>query len=221
MKQKSLSSAEVKKRQIQYGKNVLPEEKTIPAIRIFFSQFANPLVYILCSAGLISLFLQKYFDIALIFSVVFINAVMGFFQENKTQKTLVALKKLVKPYARVLRDETRQEIDALELVPGDIVFLAIGDRVPADGRILEEVSFFTNEAVLTGESEAVPKKEDSEVVSKLMEEGSEIWERGYYRRSRSKDGDIMGLVGDLAGDQIRADGVKPDDNTGWDNVAEK
>jgi hypothetical protein len=66
-----------------------------------------------------------------------------------------------------------------------------------------------------------PKKEDSEVVSKLMEEGSEIWERGYYRRSRSKDGDIMGLVGDLAGDQIRADGVKPDDNTGWDNVAEK
>ncbi|MDD4271912.1 MAG: HAD-IC family P-type ATPase [Patescibacteria group bacterium] len=163
MKQKGLTCEEVKKRQIQYGKNVLPAEKTVPAIRIFLSQFANPLVYILCLAGLISLFLQKYFDIALIFSVVIINAFMGFFQENKTQQTLAALKKLVKPSARVLRDNQRQEIDVLELVPGDIVFLAVGDRAPADGRVIEAFSFFTNEAVLTGESEAVKKETGGEV----------------------------------------------------------
>jgi len=159
----SLSSEEAKKRQVQYGKNVLPEEKTIPAVRIFLSQFTNPLVYVLCLAGLVSLFLQKYFDIGLIFSVVIINAFMGFFQENKTQKTLTALKKLIKPLARVLRNNEKSEIEASELVPRDIVYLGIGDRVPADGKILEAVSFFVNEAILTGESEAVEKQEKDEV----------------------------------------------------------
>ncbi|MDD4901099.1 MAG: HAD-IC family P-type ATPase [Patescibacteria group bacterium] len=161
MKEKfdNLSSKEAAKRQADFGKNVLPAEKTVPAIRIFLLQFANPLVYILGLAGLVSLFLQKYVDIALIFSVVIINAFMGFFQENKTQKTLTALKKLVKPKAKVLRDNVRQEIEAFELVPGDVVYLGAGDRVPADGKILEAVTFFANEAVLTGESEAVGKQE--------------------------------------------------------------
>jgi len=163
MKYKNLTSKEVEKNKIKFGKNVLPEEKTVPAIKIFLSQFTNPLVYILCFAGLISLFLQKYFDIALIFSVVVVNALMGFFQENKTQKTLAALKKLVKPNARVLRDDERRDIDAAQLVPGDVIFLAVGDRVPADGKILEAFSFFANEAVLTGESDAVEKKDEDEV----------------------------------------------------------
>lgn len=163
MKYKNLTKKEVKKRQFEFGKNSLPEEKTVPAFRLFILQFVNPLVYILCFAGLISLFLKKYLDIVLIFSVVLINALMGFFQENKTQKTLAALKRLVKPYAKVIRDNKRQEIDASELVPGDVVFLAAGDRVPADGKILESVSFFANEAILTGESEAVGKEKDDEV----------------------------------------------------------
>ena len=163
MKKTGLSSKEIEKRQLQYGKNVLPEEKTVPAIRIFLMQFANPLVYILFLAGGVSLLLQKYFDILLILSVVFLNALMGFFQENKTQKTLTALKKLVKPRAKVLRDGEKIEIEAFDLVPGDIVFLGAGDRVPADGKISEAVTFFVNEAVLTGESEAVEKQEKKEV----------------------------------------------------------
>jgi Ca2+-transporting ATPase len=163
MKYKNLTLKEVEKNQIKFGKNILPEEKTVPAIKLFLMQFANPLVYVLCFAGLISLLLQKYFDIVLIFSVVAVNAFMGFFQENKTQKTLVALKKLVKPIAKVLRNNERLDIEASELVPGDVVFLAVGDRVPADGKILEAFSFFANEAVLTGESEAIEKKEDDEV----------------------------------------------------------
>jgi Ca2+-transporting ATPase len=163
MKYKNLTLPEVVTKQEQYGKNTLPEEKTVPAIRIFFLQFVNPLIYILGFIGVISFFLQKYTDIILISSVVLVNAFMGFFQENKTQNTLTALKKLVKPNAKVLRNNERREIEAAELVPGDIVFLAIGDRVPADGQVLEAMSFFTNEAILTGESEALEKKDGDEV----------------------------------------------------------
>lgn len=163
IKHKILSAEEIIERQLQYGKNVLPEEKTVSAIRIFLLQFANPLVYILLLAGLVSLFMRKYLDIGLILSVVFLNALMGFFQENKTQKTLSALKKLVKPKARVLRDGEKKEVEATELVLGDIVYLGAGDRVPADGKILESVTFFVNEAVLTGESEAVEKQDGGEV----------------------------------------------------------
>jgi P-type Ca2+ transporter type 2C len=160
---KGLSDKEIESARRQFGFNVLPEEKTASSLKIFFSQFTNPLVYILCLAGLVSFFLQKYFDIALIFSVVVINALMGFFQENKTQKTLAALKKLVKPKAKVFRNDQRKEIEASELVPGDIVYLGAGDRVPADGKILEAANFFAAEAILTGESEAIEKTESDEV----------------------------------------------------------
>src|SRR3989339_1580492 len=163
MKYKNLTLKEVKERQEKYGKNLLPEEKTASELKIFVLQFANPLVYILLFAGLVSVFLQKYFDILLILSVVVINALMGFFQEYKTQKTFTALKRLVKPEAKVFRDDKKQKISAFELVSGDIVFLGSGDRVPADGKILEVASFFVNEAILTGESEAVAKKKDDDV----------------------------------------------------------
>jgi len=163
MKYKNLTFQEVKKRQAKYGKNVLPEEKAVPALKLFFLQFANPLVYILLLAALVSFFLQKYVDVVLIFSVVVINALMGFFQENKTQKTLLALKKLIKPSAKVIRNNKRLDIEASELVPGDIVLLGAGDKIPADGKILENVTFFVNEAVLTGESEPIEKKVDEEV----------------------------------------------------------
>jgi Ca2+-transporting ATPase len=163
MKYKNLSSPEARDLQTKYGKNSLPEEKMVSGLRIFISQFANPLVYALSAAGLISIFLQKYLDIFLIFAVVLANAAMGFFQEFKTQKTLFALKKLVKPVARVLRDGESQRILAQDLVPGDIVFLGAGDRVPADGKILEAASFFVNEAILTGESEPLDKKADDAV----------------------------------------------------------
>jgi len=135
----------------------------VSGLKIFLSQFANPLVYVLLLAGLVSIFLHKYIDIFLIFAVVLMNAAMGFFQEFKTQKTLFALKKLVKPVARVLRDGEPQRILAQDLVPGDIVFLGIGDRIPADGKILEAASFFVNEAILTGESEPLDKKADDAV----------------------------------------------------------
>lgn len=163
MQQKGLSFEEVKNIQLKHGKNILPSEKSVSAIKIFFSQFTNPLVYLLFFTGIISLFLKKYLDIAFIFSVVFLNAAFGFIQEYKAQKTLIALKKMVKPMAKVVRDGKRHEVEASELVKGDIVFLANGDKVPADGKILEAVSFFVNEAILTGESEPVEKQPEDEV----------------------------------------------------------
>ncbi len=162
MKYKSLSTEDVKQKQMDFGKNILPAEKPASVLTAFLSQFANPLVYALIFAGAVSLLSQKYFDIALIFSVVLINAITGFVQENKTQKTLEALKKMIRPEAKVLRDGKRQKILAVNLVPGDIVFLGAGDRVPADGKVLEAVSFFVNEAILTGESEPVQKSEGGE-----------------------------------------------------------
>ena len=158
-----LSSETVRVRRKQFGDNILPEEKTVPAIRLFLRQFINPLVYILLLAGLVSLFLGKFMDFFLILAVVVVNAIMGFFQENKTQKTLAALKKLVKPMAQVLRDNEKKEIEAKELVPDDIVYLSTGDRIPADGKILESITLLVSEAILTGESEAIKKMEGDDV----------------------------------------------------------
>lgn len=163
MEYAGLSSNEVKKLQIQYGKNVLPSGKGVSAIKIFLAQFANPLVYLLIFIGAISVFLQKYLDIVFIFSVVFLNSIFGFFQEYKAQKTFRAIERLLKPVARVIREGKQQTVEAFEIVPGDTVLVSVGDKIPADSLVLEAVNFSVNEAILTGESESVVKKENDEV----------------------------------------------------------
>ncbi|MFA6131463.1 MAG: HAD-IC family P-type ATPase [Patescibacteria group bacterium] len=160
MKYRGLTSNEAKKNKGRFGANVLPEEKFASGLSMFLSQFANPLVYVLLAIGVVSLIAQKPSDAIFIFLVVFLNSIFGFTQEYKTQRTLIALKRIVKPKARVIRDGLRQEIEAIDLVPGDVVLLGIGDRVPADGAILEASSFFADEAILTGESESMEKKKD-------------------------------------------------------------
>ncbi|MDP3093531.1 MAG: HAD-IC family P-type ATPase [bacterium] len=162
MKHIGLSSARVKELKAKYGANVLPEGKEVSPIRIFLSQFANPLIFLLLFAGVISLLSKEYLEIAFIFLVVLLNSAFGFFQEYKAQRTMAALKKLIRPLARVIRDGQRQEIEVSDLVPGDIVFLAVGDKVPADAKVLEAVSLFANEAILTGESEPVEKNPGDE-----------------------------------------------------------
>ncbi len=104
MYHKNLSTEEAQKKQRELGKNVLPEKKPRGKWAIFLSQFINPLVYILILVGLVSLSMGKYEELAFIFAVVLVNAVVGFFQENKTEKTLAALKNLIHPTARVVRD---------------------------------------------------------------------------------------------------------------------
>ncbi|MBU4284957.1 HAD-IC family P-type ATPase [Patescibacteria group bacterium] len=157
-KKDGLANSEVIKRLREFGRNTLPQEKPYSKIRLFLSQFNSPLMYILIATVVISFLLKHYSDSILIIIVLLINTTVGFFQENKANKSLLALKKMVKFRTRVLRDGCEKEIDSEELVVGDVVFLKSGDKVPADGRIIESKGLKINEASLTGESQAVEKE---------------------------------------------------------------
>lgn len=140
------------------GRNVLPQGKPCSRLRLFFSQFNSPLIYILLATVAISFLLGHYSDSLFILFVLLINTIVGFYQENKTNQSLLALKKMVKVSARVMRDGNEKEIDSEELAVGDVVMLKSGDKIPADGRIIEAKGLKVNEASLTGESRSVEKK---------------------------------------------------------------
>lgn len=152
-----LTDDQVLVRKRQYGDNVLAVKEETSWLPIFFSQFKSPLIYILISVVLISLFLKEYLDAGLMTVVVLTNVFMGFFQEHKTQKTLAALRRILKPYTTVIRNNQRKKIEVKDLVPGDLVFVSSGDKIPADGKFIEVTNILINEAVLTGEHEAVIK----------------------------------------------------------------
>ncbi len=145
-----LEETEVKERHRIFGLNVLPEEKPKSQFRIFLGQFKSPLIYILVIAGGITFFLKDFTDSIILFAIVFLNVLIGFFQENKTSKILIELKKIIKEKARVIRDGNEKEINATDLVPGDIFVLEAGDRVSADGRLIKAYSLKINESALTG-----------------------------------------------------------------------
>jgi len=149
--EKGLDEKEVEIRQKEFGKNKLPEEKPLSRLRIFLEQFRSPLIYILVIAGIITLILRDFTDAIVIFGAVFLNTIVGFIQENKASQTLRALKKVVRHEAEVKREGNLKIIDSTELVPGDITILNPGDKVPADGRIVESHDLKINEMALTGE----------------------------------------------------------------------
>jgi P-type Ca2+ transporter type 2C len=150
-----LKQINVDLRQKKYGLNEITHEKKLSPLKIFFQQFINPLVYILIAAIIISLAIQHFLDAYVILAIVILNAILGFTQEYKAEKALEMLKKMAAPHARVLRNGHIKQIEANKLVPGDILILETGDKVPADARIIESVNLKVNEAILTGES--VPK----------------------------------------------------------------
>lgn len=151
-----LTQDEAAKLKQQWGDNVLPSKENFSWFGIFAGQFKSPLVYILLIAAGISLFFGEYTDVALILMVVSINALMSFYQEYSAQKTLKALNQIISPKIIALRDGQRQEIEVKNLVPGDVVVLGGGDKVPSDGVIIEG-DILVSEIILTGESEAVEK----------------------------------------------------------------
>lgn len=152
-----LSAAEAQERLRLYGPNRLASEGKIGWLRIFLNQFKSPLIYILMIAAIITVMLEEYKDAGVIAAILLLNALVGFIQEYKAEKNVQALKKMVVAKARVLRDDTEVEINSEHLVPGDIVFLSSGSRVPADIRLLKTIEVRIDEAVLTGESVAVEK----------------------------------------------------------------
>ncbi len=155
-----LSKTEAKSRLERDGENVLPEPRKISPLEIFFKQFASFMIYILIAAVALSLFLQDYKDAFLIGIVIVLNAIIGFYQEYKAEKTLASLKKMSSPNAKVMRDGQIEEIPTSTLVKGDIVILEEGDIIPADLRLLTSVGLEINESVLTGES--TPSQKDAE-----------------------------------------------------------
>jgi len=159
-----LSEEAAKKNLEKFGKNSLPDEKRLTKLSIFLNQAKNPLVYILLVAGLLTLALRDFTDAGIIFAVVFLNFFIGFFQENKTSKILAELKKIVKVRAFVIRSGNEKEVDQSELVPGDIIILSPGSKVPADARIVESKDLNINEFALTGEW--LPAKKHNGILEK-------------------------------------------------------
>ncbi len=147
-----LTAEEAKKRLDRYGPNKLAEEEKISRFKILLHQFTSPLIYILLIAGVVTILLKEYIDSGVIFAVVILNAIIGYIQEYKAEESVRALKKMVVPKARVIRDGKEREINSEELVPGDIVLLASGTKVPADLRLLHAIELKIEEAMLTGES---------------------------------------------------------------------
>jgi len=153
-----LSEAEAETRLQKFGRNELKKQKGISKLQIFMSQFRSLLVIILIAATIFSAFVGEILDAAAILAIVVLNAIFGFIQEFKAEKTIEALKKLTSPEAVVIRDGKERKIDSRLIVPGDVVVLDEGTRVPADMRLINIAELRIDEAVLTGESVPSHKK---------------------------------------------------------------
>jgi P-type Ca2+ transporter type 2C len=165
---KGLTSALVLEKQKEFGKNEIQSEQKLTLFSSFVSQFNNFLTILLIFAGSISFLLGEKIDSLFIFLIIILNALFGVYQEFKAEKALESLKKLTTSHVRVFRDDIEQEIDSKNLVPGDIVFLEEGSKVPADGVIFESMHLEINEAALTGESLPVEKEPSNKEKNQLF-----------------------------------------------------
>ncbi len=165
--EKGLATSEVEKRINEYGKNEIVEAKPKSALTIFLSQFNDMMIIILIIVAVIMgiyglLYSHDYTDSIVIAVVVLLNAIMGFIQEEKAEVTLEGLKKYATSNCKTLRDGHISVVDSKELVPGDIIVLEAGDKIPADARIISETNLSVDESPLTGES--VPVKKNTRVL---------------------------------------------------------
>jgi magnesium-transporting ATPase (P-type) len=158
---RGLDATEASIRLQKYGPNRLPEGKKRGPLARFFSQFNNILVYVLLGAGFTKLMLNLWLDAAIIFAVVILNALLGFIQEGRAEKALDSIRNMLSAEARTVRNAETRIIAADQLVPGDIVLLESGDKVPADLRLADVKNFRTEEAALTGESVPADKTTDA------------------------------------------------------------
>lgn len=168
MEYKGLSSSQVTVLQSKHGYNRVAQKSESNAFIILLQQFKSPLIYILIFASLLSIVLDEYKDAVFILIVVGINTALGFIQEYRAEKALEKLTEGIKSFAKVLRDGKKVSIDTEKLVPGDIVFLEPGIRVPADGEIIKETDVLIDESLITGEAEPVKKIVGDESQNKMF-----------------------------------------------------
>lgn len=156
--ERGLSLHEAERRLTQYGKNRLPEEARIHPFRRFLAQFSDFMVLVLLGAGIVSFFLGEVVDGMAIVAILLVNALFGFLQEYRAERSLQALQRLTAPTSIVVRDGSPTKISADRLVPGDVLLIENGDRIPADGRLLWSMALAVDESLLTGESVPVSKE---------------------------------------------------------------
>ena len=155
-----LTNAEAAERLVKVGPNAIAEASPPSAAAVLLSQFRSPLVYILLIAMVVTIAIDELIDAGVIFAVLVLNASIGFFQERKAEGAVRALMGLVAPRAHVVREGLDLEIESLEVVPGDLVLLESGRRVPADLRLVATTGFQVDESLLTGESVPVAKRSE-------------------------------------------------------------
>lgn len=153
-----LSEDDAKKRLVKYGPNIIEREKRRSPFLIFLDQFKSPLIILLLIATILSLAIGETMDAITIIAIVIASSILGFYQEYRAEQAVEALRKLITPTARVIRDGKEKEIPAHDVVPGDVIVLSSGDRVPADARLIEVINLKVDEAPLTGESVPVEKR---------------------------------------------------------------
>lgn len=153
-----LAESEAKRRQEQYGRNIIETQQATSRIAVLLHQFQSPVIYILMAAAVVTLVLREYIDASVITLVLLVNASLGYFQERRAEESVLALMKLVSPKAHVIRDGRDAEIPSERLVPGDLVLLESGVRVPADLRLVSTNALRADESALTGESLPVEKR---------------------------------------------------------------
>ena len=184
---RGLGRSEVERRLSEYGRNEIAE-KRVSALAMFLGQFKSFLIYILLAATVISLLLGEVLDAALIIAIILLMGVAGFMQEYKAEKAVQALREMAAPCAKVVREGVAEEVDARELVPGDIILLEEGDKVPADARLIEAEDLEVDESPLTGESTPV-EKDPGEVLPQdtlIADRSNMVFMGTYVVRGRGK-----------------------------------
>lgn len=210
-----LSQAEQIKRLAEVGSNTLPEGVQQSLLTIFVRQFLNPLIYVLLFAALLSLIVGKIADMGFILAVLALNAIIGAIQERSAQQSAQALQSMVSAKAKVLRDEKKQVVQASELVPGDVVLLESGDKIPADMRLFEANNLQTDESLLTGESMADDKNAEVslDLNTPLADQINMAFSGTLVVRGRAKGivtaTGVNTEVGKIASDVLGAEKAKP------------
>lgn len=185
-----LTFHEINKKLKIHGSNELKQTKHFTILKIFFSQFTDPIVIVLICAALLSFFLREFTDAYIITAIIILNALMWFFQEYRAERAIQMLSKLSSPTVKVIRNGMQHIIPAKELVPGDIILLEAGDKVCADIRIIESFVLAADESILTWES--VPVNKSADIVEWMVP----LWERTnmLFSGTTITTGKVTGIV---------------------------
>jgi P-type Ca2+ transporter type 2C len=185
-----LNRNEAEQRRTQHGPNKLPAPDRKGSLARFFSQFHNVLIYLLLIAAVVAAFISEWIEAGVILAVVIINVLVSFIQEGKAEKALEGIKKMLSLSAIVIRDGERTTIDAEDVVPGDLVVLKSGDRIPADIRLVSAKNLRVEESALTGESEAVEKSSETVEPDAVLSDRKNM----VYAGTTVSYGDAMGIT---------------------------